>query len=234
MNVVIDTREPPTIHKLFKDEGISRHLEVGDIFLPDCNVLVERKEYADLVASVYSGHLDKQLQQMAVLPYRCFVVIVGDLKAYQFASFSSKTSSKAARRPRWSVDSEMGLLASKARDFPTIHFLRAGNNHQFKTLIQKLVLKFSNDRKAPSIDDTELMRLAKIDINGPEDIQARMLTGIPNIGIATARALLRHAGTLEKLMGMTFEDIQDVPDVGEKTARVIYNALHDAPIPDAL
>ncbi len=52
---------------------------------------------------------------------------------------------------------------------------------------------------------------------------ARLLAGlaIPNVGLTSARTLMRHFGSLEKLGEASAEELTQVPDIGEITARSI-------------
>lgn len=59
---------------------------------------------------------------------------------------------------------------------------------------------------------------------------AKLLTGLGifGVGSAAARDLIQHFGGLEKLSRATIEELQQVPDVGEKTARRIKEFFDDA------
>ncbi|MBO1435841.1 NAD-dependent DNA ligase LigA [Meiothermus sp. CFH 77666] len=49
--------------------------------------------------------------------------------------------------------------------------------------------------------------------------------GIPQVGEATARALARRFGHLDKILSATVEELDAVPDIAEVTAQAIHNAL---------
>ena len=51
--------------------------------------------------------------------------------------------------------------------------------------------------------------------------------GIRNVGLKTAQMLARKFGDLDSLMAASVEDITDVEDVGEITARCIFRWLHE-------
>ena len=42
--------------------------------------------------------------------------------------------------------------------------------------------------------------------------------GIPNVGKATARELMQHFGSIEKLEAATVEELEEVPDIGQISA----------------
>mgnify|MGYP001325751419 CR=1 FL=1 len=227
--MIVDTREPDVIHNLMKKlpDYEAKELPTGDLFEPKMGLLFERKEYSDLVDSVYSKHLNKQLLEMNSTPYTCFMVVVGSLKDYQTAKWARPSS--VPRRPSgrpWDTGNHYGLVMSKVREFPKIHWLWCENNHQLLTLVEKALLKFA-DTKKTTVYDTELMQVEKLAVSDPRDIQVRMLTAIPDVGIATATAIIERVGNVRNVLGMSVEELQDIQDIGELTAKKIYSYLHD-------
>jgi ERCC4-type nuclease len=93
------------------------------------------------------------------------------------------------------------------------------------TAMKKAFAKFMENRVA-SVDQTELMRVEKIEIKDPKDIQVRLLTGIPDIGITTSRAIINKVGSVSNLMKFTQKEMLDIDGVGKVTAKKIYDALH--------
>ena len=51
--------------------------------------------------------------------------------------------------------------------------------------------------------------------------------GIPNVGKATARELMQHFGSMEKLEKATVEELEEVPDIGQISACSIYDFFAD-------
>jgi excinuclease ABC subunit C len=51
---------------------------------------------------------------------------------------------------------------------------------------------------------------------------------LPGVGPARRRALLRHFGSAERFLAATQEELEGVPGMPEKTARLIYAQLHKA------
>jgi len=65
--IVVDSREDDKLLKFFGDEQISvEALPVGDYFLKDKNILIERKTISDFISSYISHHLQEQLENMEV------------------------------------------------------------------------------------------------------------------------------------------------------------------------
>lgn len=52
--------------------------------------------------------------------------------------------------------------------------------------------------------------------------------GLPGIGPARRRALLRHFGSVERFLEATQEELEGVPGLPQKTARALYARLHKA------
>lgn len=227
--VQIDSREPGSIQSLFKNKVV-RELPVGDIALMDVGIVIERKEYADFVSSVFSKHLEKQLAELSMLPEGMtpLLVIVGSLKRYNFSLFHSRKNGAAyasgSRQPNWTAKHHIGFLASKLKMFPRVHILQVSNNTQLKLLVMKLHEKFV-ENKAFSIDSTELMRAPKLEANDRESIRARMLLGIPGIGPETARRLIKQVGGLRPLMAMSKEELEALEGIGPATAQSIIDAF---------
>lgn len=57
----------------------------------------------------------------------------------------------------------------------------------------------------------------------------RLLTGlgIPNIGKSGAKELIQHYGSIDKIMDASIEDLLTVSDVGEISAKAIYDYMRD-------
>lgn len=222
MSIVVDTRECEKTHKLFSDmDGYRKtELPVGDIYIPEHGILVERKTYSDLVGSVYNGRFQKQIHQMSRMEMSCFIMVIGTLRDYQLERFKSKQP-----KDRWSLEHHYGILASNMRQYPNVHWIFCDNNNQSKLVIQKLIKKFE-DKTPQTIYDTDLMRVAQLKITDKKDVCVRMLTGLPGIGVTTARKIIKHAGTLEKLVAMSAKELEDIEDIGEKKAKSIYDFLH--------
>ena len=51
--------------------------------------------------------------------------------------------------------------------------------------------------------------------------------GIPNVGKAAAKTLLNHFEDIERILKLTEEELKEVDDIGEISAKSIYDYLHD-------
>ncbi len=51
--------------------------------------------------------------------------------------------------------------------------------------------------------------------------------GIPNVGKAAAKSLLNHFGDIERILSLSEEELKAVDDIGDISAKSIYDYLHD-------
>jgi DNA excision repair protein ERCC-4 len=98
MKIIIDIREPDAIKTLFKQTVSAENpkvsfeeklLKIGDFKCE--NAVVERKEVADFVASLFDGRLFTQLYRMGFYYNKRLLVVVGDIRtiAYNLKPFLS-------------------------------------------------------------------------------------------------------------------------------------------------
>ncbi len=52
--------------------------------------------------------------------------------------------------------------------------------------------------------------------------------GLPGVGPARRRAILRHFGSVERFLDASQEELEGVPGLPQKTARTLYAQLHKA------
>jgi DNA ligase (NAD+) len=72
-------------------------------------------------------------------------------------------------------------------------------------------------------------KLLKVIDESKKNPPDRLLCGlaIGNVGRTSARTIMRHFGSMHALMDASVEKLTEVEDVGEITARSIYDAFHD-------
>ncbi len=75
----------------------------------------------------------------------------------------------------------------------------------------------------------KLLKIIEESKKNPPD---RLLCGLSvgNVGKTSAKTIMRHFGSFEKLMNASVEELTDVPDVGGITAVSIYDFFHDESI----
>ena len=174
-DILIDSREPPTMWSRFKQLGMKAKiatLQIGDY---QCeHVLIERKTLPDFANSMRYGHLQKQLLQMQESFDKCYLVLVGDYK--KDIAFNPHLQS-------WTTNHHLGAIASILARY-NVKIAQVNNDSQFVKLAVKLFEKGLNG-KVPTLLDTELFR-AKM---RTEDYELRMFCSLPNISLKRAAKL---------------------------------------------
>lgn len=174
----VDTREPDKIFTYLDKYEITyklKALPIGDFIKG--NVCIERKTVTDLVSSLQSGHLKKQLIQMNDNFNKSFLIISGtyeDLLANEYIQ-------------HWTLNHHCGMLAHILCRYPNVKMAQVKNDSQLVNLVGRIITK-AFDGKIPTIMDTELMMLrGKM---GTDHAKLMMMACIPKISFKRAEELL--------------------------------------------
>ena len=181
MKIKVDSREPPHIatkisaHPLLGAPEISL-LPAGDIWLDD--IIIERKEPADLLASITDGRLFNQCAEMRNESVWCYILIMGQL-TWDFAGKITGTG--------WNFRSVQGaLLQCQELGVSVVH---AQNDTDLCTTLVWLA-----NRKR-----TEHVFLPqRTGLSMPDD--QRILTSLPGIGPERAGELLNECNLRDALL----------------------------------
>lgn len=174
--LIVDTHEPDKIFNLLIKNGIKfkkETLPIGD-FVKD-GVCIERKSMSDFIGSVRTRHLQKQVMQMETNFDKSFIIISGNLKDVYFSNPHLKG---------WTINHQMGALASLAVRYPKTKILQVDNDTQLVNLMSRIMIK-AFDGKVPTIYETELLKSKMTN----EDTKTMMLGCIPKIGMKKAKEL---------------------------------------------
>lgn len=176
-------------------------LPVGDFILSD-DVVVERKAAIDFVASILDRRLFGQVAQMKASYKRPVVLIEGDV----FATRSEINPDALRGALSWlSVIEGVSLVYSKdARD--SVSFIEVMTRHAQEGLGYEISLRGSKPKN--------LSILAQFAVEG-----------LPGCGPGTAKKLLAHFGSAERVFAATAQDLCAVKGVGRKTADQIRELL---------
>lgn len=209
----MDAREPDKIKNLVAKSEMKHVIEqlpIGD-FVCD-NICIERKEMGDLINSIRTGHLQKQLLQMEDSFEKCFLIISGNPKDIWMNPYLKG----------WTVNHHLGTLASLAVRYPRTKMIQVENDTQLVNIIPRIIEK-CRDGKCMSKYDTELMRY-KIDV---EDIKLRMLMSIPRIGLEKAVAIATAVDVIIVKKGtkelITYNDLIKLNGIGDTIAAEVVN-----------
>jgi len=128
--ILIDDREPKEIFEEFNRLGIGckkERLKVGDIFY-DNDIVIERKEIKDFVASIFDKRLFEQVERMQKYKKR-IIVIVGNLIELDLE--------------RVNVNVVLGTIASLLIK-RNVNIVAVDDNKQYCKLIERIVSKWED------------------------------------------------------------------------------------------
>lgn len=209
IKIVADMRESRStiisrLQQLPEMEIEVRELPSGDYLLRE-DFPIERKAASDFIISIQDRRLFEQVQKMRADFGRATFIIEGDVFATR-----SKMSPEAIR----------------------------GAISYLSTIEDAKVITTKN-----AVETAELMAVMARHLTGglgydvslraskPKDlrIQAQFIVeGFPGIGPSTAKALLAHFGSVQKLLAAEVGQLREVPGIGEKTAQQIRTVLEFA------
>ena len=198
--IFVDPRERD-MGKLLETKGLQvtmKNLEVGDYVISD-RVAVERKTAQDFVASMMDPHrnLFRQISDLARTYDRPVLILEGrDL-------YTRQVNPNAIR----------GALASVAVDYG-VPIIPTESREETAEVLAMLLAREQKDGRQPKIHGHKTARTLK-------EQQEYLISSIPSVGPAVARNLLRHFGSVERIMVASLEELQHVELVGPKIAERI-------------
>ncbi len=198
--VFVDPRERE-MGKLLEGMGLEvtlKSLEVGDYVLSD-RLAVERKTAEDFVASIIDPerNLFRQISDLSRTYDRPVLILEGrDLYARQMNPASIR-----------------GALASIAVDFG-IPIIPTEDKEETAAVIAMLAVRERKEGREPKVHGHKTARTLK-------EQQEYLVSAIPSVGPAVAKNLLKHFGSIEKIMTATEEELRQVELVGPKIAERI-------------
>ncbi|MGB7572137.1 MAG: DEAD/DEAH box helicase [Methanothrix sp.] len=199
-SVFVDYRERD-MAKLLESMGLEvtlRNLEVGDYVISE-RVAVERKTAQDFVASIIDPqrNLFRQMADLARTYDRPILILEGrDFYGTQM-----------------SPSSIQGAMASVAVDYG-VPIIPAENQDETARIIALLVRREKKEGREPKAHGHKTARTLK-------EQQEYLISAIPSVGPRVARNLLRHFGSIERVMIASEEELKGVALVGPKIAERI-------------
>lgn len=195
--IFVDPRERG-MARLLESRGLEvtlRNLEVGDYVVSD-RVGIERKTAQDFVASIIDPerNLFRQLADLARSYERPILILEGrDLYSRQV-----------------SPSSIQGALASVAVDYG-VPIIPTEDQEDTASIISLLASREGRAGHEPKLHGHKTARTLK-------EQQEYLISAIPSVGPSVARNLLRHFGSIERLIAASKEELQEVDMVGPKIA----------------
>ena len=171
-------------------------LEVGDILI--AGLIAERKTGADFIASLEDGRLFRQLLMMRRLHYKRALIIEGPVP------YSSRMPERAVFGARVRISGSLQVPSFTTNDL-------TGTVRLVERLALQLYCLTSPHFPPRATDPTA----------GFEFHQVYVPAGVPGIGLARAKALLRHFGSLQRIFCAPETELRQVPGIGEFHARRI-------------
>ena len=198
--IVVDYRERE-MAKLLESEGIEvvvQNLEVADYVISD-RVAVERKTAQDFVSSIIDPqrNLFRQIADLIRTYDRPVLILEGkDLYTTQMNAASIR-----------------GAMISVAVDYG-VPIIPTEDQAETAEVIAQLARRENREGREPKVHGHKTARTLK-------EQQEYLVSAISSVGPAVARNLLRHFGSVEKIMTASSEELQEVELVGPKIAQRI-------------
>lgn len=201
--LVVDHREKGSkLANLAMNSGLFKvtleNLRVGD-YIVEHTVLVERKSPADIAASIIDGRIFRQAASMARSPLRTLFLI---------------EEPEAARiHPHALIGTFVSLAVIWRQPLIT-----SGGPEESLTILRILA------EQAGVPATVELPRYGY----RPKRLSQRklfVLQGLPGVGPKLATSLLRHFGSVEKVMAASVNQLQEVRGCGSKKAAAIRGVV---------
>jgi ERCC4-related helicase/ERCC4-type nuclease len=198
--IFVDSRERE-MAKLLESLGIEvtvKNLEVGDYVVSD-RVAIERKTAQDFVASIIDPerNLFRQIADLARTYDRPVLVLEGrDLYTRQMNAGSIRGAMISV-----AVDYGVPIIPTEGRD-------------ETAAVIAMLARRELREGHEPKLHGHKTARTLK-------EQQEYLISAISSVGPTVARNLLKHFGSVEKIMTASSEQLQEVELVGPKIAERI-------------
>ncbi|HPL21222.1 MAG TPA: DEAD/DEAH box helicase [Methanothrix soehngenii] len=198
--IYVDPRERG-MARLLEGRGLEvtlKNLEVGDYVVSD-RVAIERKTAQDFVASIIDPerNLFRQIADLARSYERPVLILEGrDLYSRQV-----------------SASSIQGALTSVAVDYG-VPIIPTEDQEDTASVITMLAARERRAGHEPKLHGHKTARTLK-------EQQEYLISAIPSVGPSVARKLLRHFGSIEKVIAASKEELQEVDMVGPKIAERI-------------
>jgi len=204
VRIYVDPREVRSrVFRLLEESGcevVLKSLEIGDYVLSD-RVCVERKTAEDFLSSFLDSDRDlfRQMSDLARTYNRPLLILEGE------GLYSARQVHPNAVR---------GVLASIAIDFGVPIIFSRDEEDTASILGIVAMREQSEGRRSLSSHGKKSALTLK-------EQQEYLISSIPNIGLSVARNLLRHFGSVRRVLNASFEELLVVDLVGPKTAERI-------------
>ncbi len=188
-------------------EVIIRRLRLGDYQIAG-RLLVERKRWPDLVASIVDGRLFRQACRLAGSPLHTAVLLEGSEEDFAECTMTRE----AIQGALISLSVILGIPVLRSRDAEESARLMLYASRQLRSVISGAVAR-------PGYRPKSKLRT-----------QLRILQGLPDVGPVRAARLLDKYGSVEAVLTAGREDLTLVPGIGKVAAERIRWAVTEPDI----
>jgi len=203
--IYADTREVNSkVVAILKKKCEVRKKQLNTDYLLSKDVGCERKTSEDFLQSIIDGRLFRQLKSLKEL-YLCPVLIIEGISIFDC---HRNIHPNAIR----------GAIASIATEF-SIPIIWTKNQLETAEMLYTIAKREQLDMKK------SISIRTKKKFKSLNQMQEFLIAGLPKISTATARKLLKHFGTPEKLFIASESELMKVPGIGKELAKRIRNIL---------
>ena len=182
-----------------------KQLDIGDFVLSN-EVIVERKTIKDFLQSLIDGRLFAQLHALANSDYEKPLMIV---EGFDEELYSLRNIHENAIK---------GAICSIALDYriPIIFTRSTTETAQYLHIIAKR-------EQIPNSREIGIRKGRKG--FSTRELQQLILECLPNVGPTLAKKLLKHFGSVKKVMGASEKRLRKIDNIGEKKAKRIREVI---------
>lgn len=228
MKAFVDSREPKGLKNLAKNKHDfeTKELPQGDFYLPEKDVVIERKDASDFASSTTEGRLSQQADRMIAEHEHVYVIIENDLywRNDEFNSLYNQIFSDIGE------NSIIGMQTSLAVK-RGIKIIYTESGSQTLYAAKRVFERYLDDEHEKS--NTGYVKTA--DTGEVEDVQLAMLMQIRGISEEKAREILDQYYCRDGLAGFGSEirseprtiknDLQMIDGIGEVLADRVIEAF---------
>lgn len=222
--ILVDIYEPDSIY-----EGIStisgiaerRGLEVGDYCFQTVEnkmVLIERKSINDLLGSMSSGRLHRQVRNLLATDCIPMLLIEGYMGSDRHGKIKAYRGRKVSSWPYTTIQNF--LISGQLNG---LYIVQSSGTFCTAKVICSLYDYFQKKEHTSLIErQVKVKSVSQTDTNSR---QTALVAAIPGVGIKLARTLLKRFGSPRCIADATIDELCTVNGVGKKKAELIKEIL---------
>ncbi len=191
MKAFVDSREPSSLKEVCGFE--QQELAQGDFYLPEHDVVIERKEASDFASSTTDGRLSEQADRMVAEHDHVFVVIENPVETYFDGDNYQIDSLYGPRYSHINRNSITGMQTSLAVK-RGVKIIYTESMEDTLYAVRRIFERFADKEHEQAAEGY----VKTADTGEVEDVQVAMLAQIEGVSLQKAKAINR-AISLDKL-----------------------------------